>query len=155
MTQTFSGSVAFQHTACCGWSRTWPWQAQDAIDLGLRGCRSPAMQKKRRGTVHLGGVLCISQPSLTVPKLVLCICCIIFCVPFAHTCKEPELVALQQTSYLILAPMVSSNFPPKGRLPCWFQSKYIFSLGAEVSLGEKVPVITSGEAGTCPAAMAE
>ena len=94
-------------------------------DIGLRGFRPPAVQKGR-GAVNLGGVLMyLSQASWYLNDL-LRICCIIYWVPFAHTCKERELVALPQISYFVLAPMVSSNFLPKDTLPCCFQGKYIF-----------------------------
>lgn len=129
------------------------WQVQDATNTGLRGWCHPAMQKGS-GTLNLGGVLVyLIQASWSLNYL-LCICCIIHWVPFAHTCKEHEPVALPQISYTILAPTVPSYSPPKDRLPCYFQGKYVYPWLQNCPWMKRTQP-TSGEAGSCPAAVAE
>lgn len=91
----------------------------------------------------------VFQPSLTVPKLFTA-----FSALFIVSLLPAHARYMPQLSYIIWDPMVFSNFPPKDRLPCYFQGKYI------VPCVKKCPWVkrsqsTSGEAGTCPTAMSE
>lgn len=127
-------------------------EAQDATNIGPRGCRPPATQKGR-GTAKLGGVLTyLSQTSQYINDL-LCIYSLVYCVPSAYTCKVRELVTLPPISYVTLDPMVSSSFPPKDRWPCYFQGKDVVPC-VKRSPWVKRSQSASGEAGTCPTAMA-